>query len=119
MQKDQRLILAAIFGKKLHILFFGNEGNVYTIWCRMTNISFSQGRPLEMAAILAAIFWKKVDKKLHLTAKILCAKFGYETANGLGEVGEQTHALTLTRFKTGFTFTPNGPFISHRWLCGN
>ena len=28
---------------------------------RKTNISFSQGRPLAMAAVLVAIFWEKFD----------------------------------------------------------
>ena len=36
----------------------------------------SQGRPLEMAAVLAAILGKKVDEKLCLNAKVLCAKSG-------------------------------------------
>ena len=72
----QTYFLAANLGKKLHVLFFCNEGNVYKIWCRKTNISFSQGKPLAMAAILAAILGKKVDEKLYLNAKVLCAKFG-------------------------------------------
>ena len=38
---------------------------------------FSKGRPLAMAAILAATLGgKRADEKLHLNAKVLCAKFG-------------------------------------------
>ena len=36
----------------------------------------SQVRPLEMSATLATILGKKVDEKLHLNTKVLCAKFG-------------------------------------------
>ena len=52
---------------------------------------FSQGGPLAMAAILAAILGKKVDEKRNLITKILYAKFCLESANGLGGVGEHTH----------------------------
>ena len=38
--------------------------------------NFSQGGPLEMAAILAAILGKKVDENRHLITKILYAQFG-------------------------------------------
>ena len=60
------------FGEKVaHIILlctiFGTE---------RTTSHFTQVRPLAMAAILAAIFENKIDEKLHLNAKVLCAKFG-------------------------------------------
>ena len=47
----------------------------------------SLGRASSTVAILVAIFGEKVARKLHLHAKILCAKVGYEITNGLGEIG--------------------------------
>ena len=39
-------MLAAIWGKKLNMLFFCNGGNMYTVWCRKTNTSFFTGTVL-------------------------------------------------------------------------
>ena len=77
-----------------------------------------------MATILAAILGKKVDEKLHRHAKILCAKFGYERANGLGGVGEHTYTDTTQSMSPLSSIGPSTSSdlcgICGMWnLCGN
>ena len=55
---------------------------------------FSQGVSLVIAAILAANSGKQVDEKLHLNAKVLCAKFGLKSRDGLGGVGGHPYVHT-------------------------
>ena len=81
---------------------------------------------MQRAAILAAILGKEADVKLHLSAKIVCAKFGYKTPDGLGGVSvhthRQTHRQTPTqtdRTKNMSPVSPKGPSTAGEPLCGS
>ena len=45
---------------------------------------------------MAAILGKQADEKLHLNAKVLCAKFWYKRADSLGGDSERTDKAKST-----------------------
>ena len=76
MQKDHNLILsvAVVLGKKIaHIIL--HEGNVYTIWCRKTNNSFSKSGLSKLRPYARPFFEKKsTERKQNVNAKVQRAK---------------------------------------------
>ena len=70
-------MLEAIWEKKFYTLFFCIKGCVSPKFgAERPTCTLSQGGPLAMLAILAAILWKKGNEKLHLNEKVLRDEFG-------------------------------------------
>ena len=63
-------MLAAILGKKLHILFFCIKGNVYNIWCRKTTSHFG--------VHVGNHFGEKGYTYFYFVTKVMCTKCGAE-----------------------------------------
>ena len=87
---------------------------------QVAQLLWSQGCTKRGAKTFQFNFSRDLLKKLHVNAKVLCAKFDYKRPDGVGGIGGRTDRQTHTdKTKNMSPLSSSGPSTGDGPLCGN